>query len=87
VNWFSWLQRPATAWALAGLTVVLAVALVPLSLAARQNPFAAGGATVVVAVSFAVVGLPGTGRGTRSGGSCSRLARASCPRSTAAYTT
>jgi hypothetical protein len=53
----SWLRRPAMAWALAGLTVLLAVALVPLSLAARQNPFSAEGANVVVAVSFAVVGL------------------------------
>jgi hypothetical protein len=57
VNWLSWLRRPATAWVLAGLTVLLAVALVPLSLAARQNPFAAGGANVVVDASFAVVGL------------------------------
>jgi len=38
VNWLSRLQRPATAWTLAGLTVLLAVALIPLSLAARQNP-------------------------------------------------
>jgi hypothetical protein len=48
---------PATAWALAGLTVLLAVALIPLSLAARQNPLATGGANVVIAASFAVVGL------------------------------
>jgi hypothetical protein len=48
---------PATAWALAGLTVLLAVALIPLSLTTRQNPLAAGGANVVIAVSFAVVGL------------------------------
>jgi hypothetical protein len=48
---------PATAWALAGLTVVLAAALLPLSLATRQNPLATGGANVVIAVSFAGVGL------------------------------
>jgi hypothetical protein len=57
VNWLSGLRRPATVWVLAGLTVLLTVALVPLSLAARQNPFAAGGVNVVIAVSFAVVGL------------------------------
>jgi len=57
VNWLWWLRRPATAWALAGLTVLLAIALVPLSLAARQNPFAAGGANVVIGASFAAVGL------------------------------
>ena len=57
MNWFLWLRRPATAWALAGLTVVLAAALVPLSLAAGQNPLATGGANVVIAVSFAAVGL------------------------------
>ena len=57
MNWLSWLRRPATAWTLAGLTVLLTVALVPLSLAARQNPFAAGGANGVIAVAFAVVGL------------------------------
>jgi two-component system, NarL family, sensor kinase len=57
VNWLSWLRRPATAWTLIGLTVLLTVALVPLSLAARQNPFAVGGVNVVVGASFAVVGL------------------------------
>jgi hypothetical protein len=57
VNWLWWLGRPATAWTLAGLTVLLAVALVPLSLAARQNPLATGGVNVVLAVAFAVVGL------------------------------
>ncbi len=57
MNWLSWLRRPTTAWTLAGLTILLAVALVPLSLAARQNPFAAGGVNVVVGASFAVVGL------------------------------
>jgi hypothetical protein len=57
VNRLSWLWRPATAWALAGLTVLLSVALVPLSLAARQNPLAAGGTYLVLAVSFGVVGL------------------------------
>jgi hypothetical protein len=57
VNWLLRLLRPATAWALVGLTVLLAVALVPLSLAARQNPLATGGTNVVIAGSFAVVGL------------------------------
>jgi hypothetical protein len=57
VNWLLWLRRPATAWALVGLTVLLAVALVPLSLAARQNPLTTGGANVVIALSFGVVGL------------------------------
>jgi hypothetical protein len=57
VNWLFWLRRPATAWALAGLTVLLAAALIPLSVAARQNPLATGGPNVVIAVSFAAVGL------------------------------
>jgi hypothetical protein len=57
VNWLLRLRRPATAWALAGLTMLQAVALVPLSLAARQNPLATGGANVVIALSFCVVGL------------------------------
>ncbi len=56
-DWLLRLRRPATAWALAGLTVLLAAALVPLSLAARQNPLATGGANVVIALSFGVVGL------------------------------
>jgi hypothetical protein len=53
----SWLRRPATAWTLFGLTLLLTVALVPLSFAARQNPVATGGANVVIALSFAAVGL------------------------------
>jgi len=53
----NWLRRPATAWTLAGLTMLLTAALVPLSLAARQNPFAAGGANVVISLAFGVVGL------------------------------
>jgi len=57
VNWLWWLRRPATAWALVGLTALLAAALVPLSLAAGQNPLATGGANVVIALSFAAVGL------------------------------
>jgi hypothetical protein len=49
---------PATAWALAGLAALLAAALVPISVAARQNPLAQGnGATVIVAGCFVVVGL------------------------------
>jgi hypothetical protein len=57
VNWLWRLGRPATAWALAGLTVLLTVPLVPLSLAARQNPVAAGGVYLVLGLAFAVVGL------------------------------
>jgi hypothetical protein len=57
VSWFWWLRRPATAWALAGLTLLLIVPLVPLSLAARQNPLATGGTYVVLGVSFTAVGL------------------------------
>jgi hypothetical protein len=50
--------RPGTAWALASLAVLLAAAMIPLSIAARQNPLAQGNATnVVVAGCFAVVGL------------------------------
>jgi hypothetical protein len=57
VKWLWWLQRPATAWTLAGLIALLTVALVPLSLAARQNPLATGGTNVVIALSFGAVGL------------------------------
>jgi hypothetical protein len=57
VNWLVRLRRPATAWALAGLTLLLAVALVPLSFATRQNPLATGGPNIVIALSFGVVGL------------------------------
>ncbi len=53
MNWLLRLRRPAALWALAGLTVLLAAALIPLSLAARQNPLATGGANVVIALSFA----------------------------------
>ena len=50
--------RPATAWALAGLAVLSAAVMIPLSVTARQNPLAQGNAgTVVVAGCFAVVGL------------------------------
>ena len=45
------------AWALAGLTLFLAAALIPLSLATHQNPLATGGANIVIALSFAGVGL------------------------------
>jgi len=51
------LRRPATAWALAGLILALSLVLIPLALTAGQNPLAAGGPQVVVAVSFAAVGL------------------------------
>ena len=57
MNWLWRLARPATAWTLAGLTVLLTGVLIPLSLAARQNPFASGGANVVIALAFAAVGL------------------------------
>ena len=53
----SWLRRPATAWVLAGLTVLFAAAMIPLSLAARQNPLASGGPQFAITVPFAVVGL------------------------------
>ena len=47
-----------SAFVLAALTLVFAIALVPLSLAVRQNPLATGnGGVVVVAASFVVVGL------------------------------
>jgi hypothetical protein len=46
-----------TAWVLVGLVVLLAVALIPLSLAARQNPLASGGPQLAIAVPFSVVGL------------------------------
>ena len=43
---------------LAALTLVFAIAQVPLSLAVRQNPLATGnGGVVVVAASFVAVGL------------------------------
>ena len=58
MNRLWWLRRPTTAWALAGLVLLLAIALVPLSLAARQKLLLdAGGAPLVIALSFAVVGL------------------------------
>jgi hypothetical protein len=56
VNWLLRHRRSAL-WALAGLTVLLAVALVPLSLAARQNPLTTGGTNIVIGLSFGVVGL------------------------------
>ena len=57
MDWFLRLRRPVTAWALVGLVVLLAVALIPLSLAARQNPLASGGPQLAIAVPFSVVGL------------------------------
>jgi hypothetical protein len=53
----SWLASPASASALAVLVVLLAAGVVPLSVMARQNPLATGGAPFLVAVSFAAVGL------------------------------
>ena len=57
MDWFLRLRRPVTAWVLVGLVVLLAVALIPLSLAARQNPLASGGPQLAIAVPFSVVGL------------------------------
>ena len=57
MNWLSWLRQRRTAWTLAGLTLLLSAALIPLSLAAHQNPFAAGGPNVVISLSFAAIGL------------------------------
>jgi hypothetical protein len=57
VSWFWWLRRPTTAWALAGLMVLLAAACIPLTFMVRQNLLAAGDAQIVVAVAFAAVGL------------------------------
>jgi hypothetical protein len=51
------LLRPATAWALAGLVLVLAVALIPLALTAGQNPLVTVGPQIAIVVSFAAVGL------------------------------
>jgi hypothetical protein len=56
VHWVWWLRRPATAWALAALVLLLAAALIPLSLTARQLPVATG-AEIAIAVPFAAVGL------------------------------
>jgi hypothetical protein len=58
VTRLSRLWRPATALALGGLAVLLAGLMTPLSLVARQNLLTSGNAAVVVvAVSFAAVGL------------------------------
>jgi hypothetical protein len=51
------LRRPATAWMLVGLVLLLAAALIPLSLLARQNALAATGPQIASAVAFAAVGL------------------------------
>ena len=56
MHWVWWLRRPATAWALAALVLLLAAALIPLSLTARQLPVATG-AEIAIAVPFAAVGL------------------------------
>ena len=51
-------MSPVSASVLAALMLVFAVALIPLSLAARQNPLGTGnGGVVVVAASFVAVGL------------------------------
>ena len=51
------LLRPATAWALASLVLVLSAALIPLALTAGQNPLVTAGPEIAVAVPFAAVGL------------------------------
>jgi hypothetical protein len=53
----SWLASPASASVLAALTLVFAVAMIPLSLAARQNPLATAGPQIAVWVSFGAAGL------------------------------
>jgi hypothetical protein len=53
----SWLASPASASVLAALTLVFAVAMIPLSLAVRQNPLATAGPQIAVWVSFGAVGL------------------------------
>jgi hypothetical protein len=52
----AWLASPASASILIALTLVLAVATIPLSLATRQNPLATGGPSAADFVAFAVVG-------------------------------
>ena len=56
MDWVWWLRRPAAAWALAGLVLLLTVALIPLSLTARGIQLATG-VEIAIAVSFAAVGL------------------------------
>ena len=53
----SWLASPASASVLAALTLVFAVAMIPLSLAARQNPLTTAGPQIAIWVSFGAVGL------------------------------
>ena len=53
----SWLASPASASVLAALTLGFAVAMIPLSLAARQNPLATAGPQIAVWVSFGAAGL------------------------------
>jgi hypothetical protein len=54
-RWFR-LASPVTALVLGGLVLLLAVALIPLSIIAHQNPFEATGVGLGIAVPFAVVG-------------------------------
>ena len=69
MDWVWWLRRPAAAWALAGLVLLLTVALIPLSLTARGIQLATG-VEIAIAVSFArwAWSWPGTGHGTRPAG-------------------
>ena len=63
--------RPATAWALAGLAVLLAAALIPLSITARQNPLTQGNAATVVVAGclskYEAICAIGTDRARRIG--------------------
>jgi len=51
------LLRPATAWALASLVLMLAVALIPLALTAGQNPLVTVGPQIAIVVSFAITSI------------------------------
>jgi hypothetical protein len=57
VEWLLGTRRPATAWVLAVLVLMLGAALVPLALTAGQNPLVTAGPQIAIAVPFAAVGL------------------------------
>jgi hypothetical protein len=48
---------PATAWVLGGLATLLAAAVIPLSILARQDPLTTAGVQLASLVPFAAVGL------------------------------
>ena len=48
---------PATAWVLGGLATLLAAAVIPLSILARQDPLTTAGVRLARMVPFAAVGL------------------------------